>query len=415
VAATTWLSSSAALPFLKAGSPLWRPELKAAGAALQQSLRSVDADTFRRAVTAELTRRTGDFLAGVQAYRRHPYRRGAIDPPAIWQDGTTTLLDYGSRDGGPPDGAPVLVVPSLINRFYILDLSERLSLMRYLAARGLRPLVVNWNRPGPIERTFTVTDYVAGRLDQALDRTIALTGRKPIVLGYCMGGLLALALAERRRRDIAGLALLATPWDFHADPAGTLDAMPAVAHACSLAIEAAGELPVDFLQTIFAALDPHLALRKFRSFGRLDPTSPRAELFVALEDWLNDGVALSAAVARECLFGWYGGNTAAAGQWRVAGRIVDPGRVDCPALVVVPAHDRIVPPASAEALVARLPNAAAHHPPLGHIGMIVSAGAERQAWGPLAAWLKGVAEKPRRGQAGGGQAGRGDKSRRRAR
>lgn len=389
VAATNWVSSSAAWPFLKAGWPIWKPELRAAGAVLQQSLASVDADSFRRAVNAELTRRTGDFLKGVLAYRGHPYRRGTIDPPEIWRDGTTSLLDYGT---GADKGAPVLVVPSLINRFYILDLSERLSLMRYLAGRGLRPLVVNWDRPGSVERTFTLTDYIAGRLEAALDQVLALTGRKPVVLGYCMGGLLSLALAQRRPRDVAGLALLATPWDFHADQSGTLTALPAIAHACSLAIEAMGELPVDILQTLFAGLDPYLALKKFRSFGRLDPAAPRAELFVALEDWLNDGVALSAAVARECLFGWYGGNTTRAGHWRVAGRPIDPRKLACPSLVVVPAQDRIVPPASAAALAGLLPRADVHRPPLGHIGMIVSSGAERQAWGPLAAWLDGVAK-----------------------
>ncbi|MBM3601382.1 MAG: alpha/beta hydrolase [Alphaproteobacteria bacterium] len=397
VAMTTWFSSSVALPFLKAGWRLWRPELGEAGAALQKSLRSVDADSFRRAVTRELTRRFDDFLAGVQAYRRHPYRRPAIEPPAVWQDGTTSLLDYGQ---GAADGVPILAVPSLVNRSYILDLRAELSLMRHLAGAGFRPFLVDWDRPGPVERTFTLTDYIAGRLESALDQVIELTGRRPILLGYCMGGLLALALAQRRPRDVAGLALLATPWDFHADPSGTLDAMPAVAHACSLAIEAAGELPVDLIQTLFAALDPYLALRKFRSFARFEASSPRAELFVALEDWLNDGVALPAAVARECLFGWYGANTPAEGQWRVAGRAIDPGRLQCPAFVVVPARDRIVPPASAEILAARLPHATVLRPPLGHIGMIVSAGAEREAWRPLVEWLKSVIPGPPRHERG---------------
>jgi polyhydroxyalkanoate synthase len=113
---------------------------------------------------------------------------------------------------------------------------------------------------------------------------------------------------------------------------------------------------------------------------------------VALEDWLNDGVSLSAAVARECLFGWYGGNTTAYGHWRVAGRAIEPRKIGCPSLVMLPAQDRIVPPASAEALTQLLPRADVYRPPLGHIGMIVSSGAERQAWAPLAAWLQDLAK-----------------------
>src|SRR3989304_5636353 len=62
----------------------------------------------------------------------------------------------------------VLVVPSLINRAYILDLAAEHSLMRYLAARGLDAALVAWGAPGPVERGFALTDYIAGRLGSAL-------------------------------------------------------------------------------------------------------------------------------------------------------------------------------------------------------------------------------------------------------
>src|SRR3546814_11119030 len=73
-------------------------------------------------------------------------------------------------------------------------------------------------------------------------------------------------------------------------------------------------------------LDPQLVVRKFLAFGRLDAASRKAEEFVALEDWLNDGVPLAAPVARECLGRWYGDNATARGQWRLAGCPVDPTR-----------------------------------------------------------------------------------------
>src|SRR3546814_11548629 len=84
-------------------------------------------------------------------------------------------------------------------------------------------------------------------------------------------------------------------------------------------LEVAGEMPVDLLQGLFASLDPQLVVRKFLAFGRLDAASRKAEEFVALEDWLNDGVPLAAQVARECLGRWYGYNAKARGQWRLAG------------------------------------------------------------------------------------------------
>jgi polyhydroxyalkanoate synthase len=92
-------------------------------------------------------------------------------------------------------------------------------------------------------------------------------------------------------------------------------------------------------------------------------------------------------VARECLVGWYGENTPGRGLWRLAGEIVDAGRLELPSLVVVPASDRIVPPQSARALAALIPGAETMTPPSGHIGMVVGSSAERGLWQPLAAWL----------------------------
>ena len=65
----------------------------------------------------------------------------------LWQEGTTRLLDY-----APAGGMPVLAVPSLVNRAYILDLAPDNSLMRYLAGLGLRPFLVDWDAPGEVER-----------------------------------------------------------------------------------------------------------------------------------------------------------------------------------------------------------------------------------------------------------------------
>ena len=57
-------------------------------------------------------------------------------------------------------------------------------------------------------------------------------------------------------------------------------------------------------------------------------------------------------------------------------------------LVVVPARDRIVPPASAAVLASLLPQATRLTPPLGHIGMIAGSGAKAAVWRPLAEWLR---------------------------
>ncbi|MGQ9365961.1 alpha/beta fold hydrolase [Azospirillum sp. A39] len=376
------LGSPAGLPLSRSGSLPWKPHLREKAEGLRPLLAAADPDGLRRALDREVRRRLDLVLTGLERYRHHPYRRSLADPPVVWTEGASRLLDY-----GPEGGAPALFVPSLVNRAYVLDLSERRSLMRWLAGRGVRPFLLDWGPVGPLERRFTLTDYIAGRLERALEAVVERCGRPAAVAGYCMGGLLAAALALRRPGEVASLLLLATPWDFHAEDAALARRAAAFFQPFGPLVEAWGELPVDALQALFAQLDPLLALKKFSQFARMDPDSPGALAFVALEDWLNDGVPLAAAVARDALAGWYGRNDTARGLWLVGGLPVDPARIAVPTLALVPERDRIVPPASAKALVQAIPGAQMIVPPLGHIGMVVSAGAESGVWRPIAEWL----------------------------
>jgi poly[(R)-3-hydroxyalkanoate] polymerase subunit PhaC len=385
LAATTWLGSPPVLPPSRNGSPASNPDPPESHAALAAALAKAAPGALAAAISSEARRRLGRLLDGIEAYRRHPYERRLAAPPALWQEGTTRLLDYRTAAAGR--GPAVLVVPSLINRAYILDLTAETSLMRFLAAAGCAPFLVDWDAPGEAERGFTLTDYVAGRLEAALDQVRAATGRPVVLLGYCMGGLLTLALAARRAADLAGAVFLATPWDFHAERPDQARLLGASSGLFEPTLAALGELPVDLIQLLFAGLDPFQVIRKFLDFATLDAASPRARLFVALEDWLNDGVPLAAAVARDCLAGWYGANSPAAGSWRIAGRPVRPGDCRLPSLAVIPDHDRIVPPRSALALAEGLPQVETLRPVSGHIGMVVGAGAEERLRQPLAAWL----------------------------
>jgi len=383
-ATLAWTSSLAALPLLRSGSIAWKAELKPAAQSLAGELAQLKPEEFAAAVAAEARRRLSAFLDGLTRYRRHAYRRSLPAVPVTWQEGTTRLLNFTTGGEGPA----VLAVPSLINRAYILDLEENRSFMRFLAAQGFRPYLVDWQAPGEAERQFSLDDYIAGRLSRALDAVIGATGARPLAIGYCMGGLLALGLAQHRWRDLAGLALLATPWDFHAERPDQAALIAALAPQFEPLLQLLGELPVDAIQALFTGLDPSLALRKFLGFAALDPESDRARQFVALEDWLNDGVALSAPVAREALGQWYGENATARGRWRLAGRAVRPEALDLPTIAVIPDQDRIVPPASALALAKLIPSCRILRPATGHIGMMAGAKAEGEVWQPLAAWLR---------------------------
>jgi len=181
--------------------------------------------------------------------------------------------------------------------------------------------------------------------------------------------------------------LLATPWDFHAGRAPPARFFGLIADCLPLLCDEHGTLPVDLIQSLFFLLDPFIAERKFTHFAALDPNSNEARAFVALEDWVNDGVPLAAAVARDCARSWYGDNAPARSQWRIGSETVDPKLLRAPALVVVPSRDRIVPPRSAEPLAAALGGATVLRPRLGHVGMMSAARAPAMLWNAIADWL----------------------------
>jgi polyhydroxyalkanoate synthase len=109
--------------------------------------------------------------------KRPPWLRKPYDAPCDPQQ-------FGRyRQSFHGEGPLVLVVPSLINRFYVLDILPEHSFLRHLAKQGVRPVVVDWGTPGRQERHFDLTDYVAGRLEGAFAAATRIAGAPIGVVG----------------------------------------------------------------------------------------------------------------------------------------------------------------------------------------------------------------------------------------
>src|ERR1700730_3414824 len=122
-----WSSSRTVLPILK-DALLLSNEAGERLRGLAAEIDAVGSSSVAAPLDLGITRRAQSYLAGLEAYRRHPYRRSNEAPPVLWRKGTTRLLDYGGDTAGPV----ILVVPSLINRLYVLDLLPERSFLRYL-------------------------------------------------------------------------------------------------------------------------------------------------------------------------------------------------------------------------------------------------------------------------------------------
>lgn len=380
-------------------------------AALADARAGHGSDAVLQAVTREGLSQLQATLDGVAAYQTAPPVRRPKEPPTIWRAGAARMLDFGATPEArcAADAPTLLIAPSLLNRPRILDLTRARSLLRGLSRRGVRPLLLDWGDPGGEERGFDLEAYVVKRLEPALAaaarRDRGARAGPVFLLGHCMAGPLAAAAAQRRPEWVAGLVLLAAPWRFSAlrPDAPEVAASPRARTAAARDLEAMktlvarlieacgavfGGVPPELVNTLFLLRDPTQALRKFPQFATLRRNSARGRLFMAIEDWLNDGVRLAAPAARDLFLSWTGEDAVARGAWRVAGRPLALERITAPALVVGSANDTVTPEISTEGWTDRLRRAERLRPRGGHVAMLVGPKAETELWDPLAAWIR---------------------------
>ena len=308
-------------------------------------------------------------LAGLEAYQGAKRPHYAAADTAVQHAGRATLRDC----GGAVDAQPVILVPSLINPPYILDLPGA-SLAQAMVARGLRPLLVDWGTP---DAAAAAQDVGAHARDMLVP-LIETIDPRPILVGYCLGGTIATAAAALT--PVAGLATLAAPWRF-AGYGEARAAMHDLWHHAEPGCAALGVVPMEVLQAGFWRLDPARTVAKYAAFGRMDPDSESARAFVRLEDWANAGAPLPYAVGRDLFDTFVRDDLPGRGAWRVGGTVIDPHALDCPTVEFVSLTDRIVPAATAAGLADR------RDPTIGHVGMIVGTRAPAALWQPLLDWI----------------------------
>jgi len=312
-------------------------------------------------------------MTGLAAYQtaNRPSFRAAIT--AVQHVGRVTLYDC----GGAVAARPVILVPSLINPPYILDLPGA-SLARAMAAAGLRPLLVDWGTPDGADAEQDVGAHAADMLVPLIESL----AEPPVLVGYCLGGTIATAAAALA--PVAGLATLAAPWRFTGYGRARETMIDLWQHA-EPGCAALGLVPMEVLQAGFWRLDPARTVAKYAAFGRMDPDSQAAHAFVRLEDWANAGAPLPFAVGRDLFETFVRDDAPGSGTWRVGGTRIDPRALHCPTVEFVSLTDRIVPAASAAGLADRRDLA------IGHVGMIVGSRARASLWQPLLDWIEQLA------------------------
>lgn len=337
----------------------------------------------RRAHAADLRRGQGLIVGGPSV--------GVTPRDEVFQDGTARLLRF-HAPGDPvrktAAAAPVVVlVPSLINRWYVLDLRAGASVVEALVAGGVRVYAIDWGTPEDEDRYLGWDDVLRRlhRLVRAARRDAGVAGVG--VLGYCMGATLAGIHTALHPDGVLSFVNLAGPFDFSA--AGMLGTMTAPAWFDADAVAAAGNVRPQQMQAGFWGLRPtqHVA-KVVGALDRWHDGEARAA-FDALEAWAGDNVAFPAAAYGTYIRDLYQANALIRGEHRVGGRPIDLARITCPVLTVCASRDTICPPDAARGLHVHCGAAVRewHEVPGGHVGAVVGRRASRDLYPRLVRWF----------------------------
>ena len=329
-------------------------------------------------------------LTGIRAYQLYPHPQKKLKTRALWQSGTVSI--QGTENLQKKSGRPVmLLVPSLVNKSYILDLMESRSMLRWLNAQGIEAYLLDWGDVTGDPFQQNIEDLILERFVKAIAFLHEHTGQRITVMGYCMGGTILTGAAMHARDMLQGCIYLAAPWDFHTGAQALLNRVKFWAPSAFPLIAEKEMLPVSWTQTVFASLDPFMTLQKFSNFADMEAGSEEADLFVAVEDWLNDGNDLPGAAAQQVINDWFLQNYTAQKKWQLGGQNVDPALLKMPSLVIASDKDRLVEFETAKALYDALPGAQLLNPGCGHIGMIAGRNAVEKVWRPMAEWVLSTA------------------------
>ncbi len=327
----------------------------------------------------------------------------AVTPgKVIWQNNVLQLIQY-APSTEKVHAKPLLFVPPWINKFYILDLNEKKSLMKYLAGQGYTVFIISWVNPTEAQRDETWDSYAQAVLD-AVDVVLKETGQKSLNIGgYCVGGtLLGTLLAYLGKtgdKRVASATLFTTQLEF--SDAGELQIFADEETLADLAEKMPnGYLPAQTMASAFNMLRANDLIWSYVVNNYLLGKEPFP---FDLLYWNADSTGMPAKLHLYYLRRFYMENAFAGKDFEMMGEAISPEDVTVPLYHVATKEDHIAPADSVFRGVRMLKNSASRFvlSGSGHIAGVVNppAAGKYQYWtGDVAAheelnvWLDSAEE-----------------------
>ena len=241
---------------------------------------------------------------------------------------------------------PILIVPPCINKYYILDLSEHNSYVRYCLEQGNDVYIISWRNPDETLGDVTWDEYISEGTIPAIEAVKDISGAKKInAVSWCIGGTMLATtlsvLAAKRKKPIATATFFTTLLDF-SDPGELgvfIDESQVKQHEHKL--KDGGVMPGKQLATTFAMLRANDLVWSYVVNNYLKgKTPPPFDILY----WNGDSTNMTSAMYTWYLRNMYlENNLAKPGGVELCGVKIDLGKIDCPVYFLSAVEDHIAP------------------------------------------------------------------------
>ena len=240
---------------------------------------------------------------------------------------------------------PVLIVPAWIMKYYILDLSARNSMVKYLVEQGHTVFMMSWKNPDEKDRGIGMDDYVEKGFRAAVDAVATIVPKRKIhAVGYCIGGTLlaigAAALARDKDERLASITMFAAQTDFSEPGELAFFINPSQLAMLEATMHRKGVLESKQMGGAFAMLRAQDLL--WQPIVNQYLKGQRARM-IDLMAWNADGTRMPWRMHSEYLYRLYLDNELATNRFPVGGKLIRLSDISVPMFVVGTEADHVAP------------------------------------------------------------------------
>ena len=327
----------------------------------------------------------------------------------IYLKGKTRLLHYHGieeKEEGEEEknSIPLLIIYAPINRFHIMDLNPKRSVVRNLLSNGLDIYLLDLGYPTKEDDKLSLNDYVdyvkvavQTILKKEEQQGQRQKNKKISILGYCWGGILALIYtalesANTTKNDnntVKSLTLMATPVDFSKE--NTVLANWSGAVDIDKMICEFGNMNGQILDLAFAMRNPprYIFDKYFKLFKKLYDKE-FVNTFIDVERWLYDTPPVPGNLHRQIINNCYKNNLLITNKMKIDDNYIDLRNITIPLLMIDAERDDLITTESAIAVGDYVSSREKDFlkSPGGHVALCISDSAHEKLWPKAAKWIQ---------------------------